>query len=88
MERRPRAVSISEFEITSVNLPEVHFRVVCSKGTYIRSLAHDFGAALQAGGHLSALRRTRSGDFHVNDAFKVMELVNHIKSMRFESKPL
>jgi tRNA pseudouridine55 synthase len=88
VERRPRAVSISEFEITAINLPEVQFRVVCSKGTYIRSLAHDFGAALGAGAYLSSLRRTRSGNFHVDDAFKVMELVNHIKSIRFENKPV
>ena len=52
----------------SDELPEVDFRVRCSKGTYIRSLAHDFGKALESGGHLSALRRTKIGDFDVIDA--------------------
>jgi len=63
-----RTVEISEFEITRIELPEVDFRVRCSKGTYIRSLAHDFGKALNSGGHLSALRRTKIGDFDVQDA--------------------
>src|SRR5690606_11339281 len=84
VERRPRAVTINTFEITDINLPEISFKVVCSKGTYIRSLAHDFGRALGVGAYLSSLRRTRSGDFLVDDAFKVMELVNHIRSKRFE----
>jgi len=79
VERRSRPVTISEFEITAISLPEISFRVVCSKGTYIRSLANDFGKALNSGAHLSSLRRTRSGDFRVSDAYKVMELVNHIK---------
>ncbi|QNJ97237.1 tRNA pseudouridine(55) synthase TruB [Constantimarinum furrinae] len=63
-----RKIHISTFEITDINLPDVTFRVVCSKGTYIRSLAHDFGKALNNGGHLSALRRTRIGDYTVNNA--------------------
>ncbi|MBW1295281.1 tRNA pseudouridine(55) synthase TruB [Aquimarina litoralis] len=63
-----RKITISEFEITRIALPEVDFRVVCGKGTYIRSLAHDFGKALQSGGHLSALRRTKIGAFSVADA--------------------
>ena len=78
-----RKVSISEFEITSINLPEVEFRVVCSKGTYIRSLAYDFGKKLNNGAYLSKLRRTRSGNFKVENAFEVMELVNHIKEIKF-----
>lgn len=65
---KSRKVEILEFEITRVTLPEVDFRVVCSKGTYIRSLAHDFGKALGSGAHLSALRRTKIGDFNVNNA--------------------
>ncbi|MCP4977723.1 MAG: tRNA pseudouridine(55) synthase TruB [Maribacter sp.] len=68
VEIKKRSVTISEFEIINVNLPEIDFRVVCSKGTYIRSLAHDFGKALHSGGHLSALRRTKIGDFNVNKA--------------------
>ncbi|MEZ4795184.1 MAG: tRNA pseudouridine(55) synthase TruB [Flavobacteriaceae bacterium] len=63
-----RKVTISAFEITQIEMPNVQFRVVCSKGTYIRSLAHDFGKALNNGAHLSALRRTRIGEFSVRDA--------------------
>lgn len=64
----PREVTIQNFEITSCNLPEVSFRVVCSKGTYIRSLVRDLGAALQTGACLIALRRTKIGAFDVDDA--------------------
>ncbi|WP_046756344.1 tRNA pseudouridine(55) synthase TruB [Kordia jejudonensis] len=63
-----RKITINEFEITRIALPEIDFRVVCSKGTYIRSLAHDFGKALNSGAHLSALRRTKIGDFDVKNA--------------------
>src|SRR5690606_26714568 len=84
VERRQRAVTISNFEITDISLPEISFRVVCSKGTYIRSLAHDFGKALNVGAYLSSLRRTRSGEFLVEDAYKVMELVNHIRTQKHE----
>lgn len=63
-----RTVNISVFEITNIDLPKVDFRVACSKGTYIRSLANDFGKALDNGAHLSALRRTKIGDFLVEDA--------------------
>ena len=63
-----RKITIHEFEITRIDLPEIDFRVVCSKGTYIRSLAHDFGKALNSGAHLSALRRTKIGDFDVKNA--------------------
>ena len=68
VEIKMRRITISEFEITGVKMPEVQFRVVCSKGTYIRSLAHDFGEAMQSGGHLSALRRTKIGDYNVNNS--------------------
>lgn len=64
----PRKVNISEFEITKIDLPKIEFRVVCSKGTYIRSLAFDFGKALQSGGHLSKLRRTKIGEFNADNA--------------------
>ena len=63
-----RKITVSEFEITKIELPNVDFRVVCSKGTYIRSLANDFGKALNNGAHLSALRRTRIGEFSVENA--------------------
>jgi len=64
-----RKTTIHEFEITRVALPEIDFRVQCSKGTYIRSLAFDFGKALQSGAHLSALRRTKIGDYSVENGF-------------------
>ena len=62
-----RKITIHEFEITRIALPEIDFRVKCSKGTYIRSLAFDFGKALQSGGYLSALRRTKIGDYSVEN---------------------
>ena len=65
----PRKLTVHVFEITSIELPKVFFRVNCSTGTYIRSLAHDFGARLGCGGHLSSLRRTKIGEFDVADAF-------------------
>jgi tRNA pseudouridine55 synthase len=80
VELRLRSVTISAFEITRVELPEVDFRVVCSKGTYIRSLVHDFGKALNNGAYLSNLVRTRSGNYHLKDAWEVMELVDVIKA--------
>lgn len=67
-EIRSKEITISEFEITRIALPEVDFRVVCSKGTYIRSLARDFGEALKSGGHLTALCRTRIGEHKLEDA--------------------
>lgn len=79
---KTRKVIISEFEITRIELPEVDFRVVCGKGTYIRSLAHDFGKQLNNGAFLSKLRRTRSGNFKIEDSFEIMELVNHIREIK------
>ena len=67
-EIKSRRINIETFEITNINLPKVEFRVVCSKGTYIRSLAYDFGNALNSGGHLSKLRRTKIGNFSVDNA--------------------
>jgi tRNA pseudouridine55 synthase len=66
-----RKTTIHEFEITRIALPEVDFRVVCSKGTYIRSLAFDFGKALGSGAHLCALRRTKIGNYDVRDAMDI-----------------
>lgn len=73
-----RKTSIHEFEITRIELPEIDFRVVCSKGTYIRSLAFDFGKALNSGAHLTALRRTKIGDYAVSDAIDVATFENSI----------
>lgn len=68
VEIEARKTTIYEFELTRVALPEVDFRVVCSKGTYIRSLAYDYGVALNSGAHLTALRRTKIGEFDVVNA--------------------
>ena len=68
IEIKKRVVEIHEFEITKIAVPEVMFRIVCSKGTYIRSLAYDFGKALGSGGYLSKLRRTKIGDYYVDKA--------------------
>lgn len=70
VEIEARKTTIYEFEITRITFPEIDFRVQCSKGTYIRSLAHDFGHALQSGAHLSVLRRTKIGDFSVDNAIE------------------
>lgn len=76
IERSPRKVFIHDFNITnSTKLPEVDFCVRCSKGTYIRSLAHDFGIALHSGAYLSRLVRTRSGNFNLANAWQLQELV-------------
>lgn len=72
-EIKSREVTIHDFEITRIDLPEVDFKVSCSKGTYIRSLAHDLGIALNNGAHLSALRRTAIGDYRVANAMTVKE---------------
>ncbi|MCQ6960156.1 tRNA pseudouridine(55) synthase TruB [Mucilaginibacter aquariorum] len=82
VELRLRNVTISEFEITRIELPEVDFRVVCSKGTYIRSLVNDFGAALNNGAYMSALRRTRSGNYRIEDAHEILELVDTIRALK------
>lgn len=74
----PRPVTIHQFEITAIRLPVVEFRVVCSTGTYIRSLAMDFGQALGCGAHLSSLCRTRIGAFRLEDALSVEEFMKAI----------
>lgn len=76
-----RAIHISAFEITNIDMPNIEFRVACGKGTYIRSLAHDFGKALDNGGHLSTLRRTKIGDFSVEDAVSIEEFEAEIKAL-------
>jgi tRNA pseudouridine55 synthase len=80
VEIKSRTVTISEFEITNIDGLNIDFRVVCSKGTYIRSLANDFGKALQSGAHLSALRRTKIGDFHVDNALSVETFIKNLAS--------
>jgi len=79
-EIKSRKVTIDEFEITNINLPNIDFRVVCSKGTYIRSLAYDFGKALHSGGHLSALRRTKIGAFSVEKAKSIEDFIKTLEA--------
>ncbi len=74
----PRKVTITSFKITRIALPEIDFEVECSKGTYIRSLAHDFGKALNSGAYLTNLVRTKIGDYRLEDAWKLEELVEKI----------
>lgn len=71
VEIKPRKVTVSGFEITRIALPEVDFRIACSKGTYIRSLARDFGERLGCGAHMTALCRTRIGPYHLRDAWEI-----------------
>lgn len=80
VELKSREVQIEAFDLDISAFPEVGFRVVCSKGTYIRSLARDLGVALNSGAHLTALRRERIGDFRVSDALTVEQAVNLIKT--------
>lgn len=68
LELKARLVEILQFEILEINMPDIHFRIQCSKGTYIRSVAHDFGKALNSGGYLSSLRRTKIGEYNVDNA--------------------
>jgi tRNA pseudouridine55 synthase len=79
VELKTRSIVIHEFEITRIALPEVDFRVKCSKGTYIRSLAHDFGKRLNSGGYLAALKRTAIGEYRLEDAQELEELVSFIR---------
>jgi tRNA pseudouridine55 synthase len=74
VELKSREVEVKEFEITAINLPQVHFRIVCSKGTYIRSLARDFGEALGVGAYLSQLCRTRIGNFQLSEAITLEQV--------------
>lgn len=76
----PRPVTIHSFDIVTLELPVVHFKVVCSTGTYIRSLANDYGTQLGCGGHLSSLRRTRIGNFSVEDALTMEVWESRIRS--------
>jgi len=80
VEIKSRKVHVSEFEITKIDGLNIDFRVVCSKGTYIRSLAHDFGKVLNSGAHLSELRRTKIGDFHVTKALTPEAFISSLKN--------
>jgi len=79
VEIKSRQVRINSFLVEKIELPNVYFRISCSKGTYIRSLAYDFGKSLQSGSHLSSLRRTKSGDYSVENAWHLEKLIAEIK---------
>ena len=76
----PRSITIKDFEITKIEIPLVHFKVICSTGTYIRSLANDFGKELGCGGYLSSLCRTRIGEFKLEDAKSINEFEEWIRT--------
>ncbi|GAK98401.1 tRNA pseudouridine(55) synthase TruB [Nonlabens ulvanivorans] len=80
-EIKERQVNVQAFELTKIKLPKVDFRIECSKGTYIRSMAHDFGAALDNGGHLSALRRTAIGNYRVENSMTLEEFEADFKNI-------
>ena len=75
----PRPVLVSHFEITRFQLPEIDFKIICSKGTYIRSLARDLGNSLGVGAYMKALKRTRIGEFRIEEAEELLNLVENIK---------
>lgn len=79
VELKSRKITIKEFEITRIAMPEVDFRIVCSKGTYIRSIARDFGSYLNSGAYLTALRRTRIGDYKLSDAQTIEEIISEYR---------
>lgn len=85
VELEPRPVTIYAFEITEITLPVVHFRVVCSTGTYIRSLAHDYGKALGVGAYMSSLCRTRIGSFPLSEARDMESMVQELQELKKES---
>lgn len=76
---KSRQVEIKEFDIDTVHFPELSFRIVCSKGTYIRSLVRDFGKLLQSGAYMSSLRRTRIGDFSIENALTLDQFLENIR---------
>ena len=81
VEMKAKTITISAFEITRIQLPEVDFKVTCSKGTYIRSLARDFGTALSSGAHLTALCRTRIGNYSLDEAISVADFEKSIENL-------
>jgi tRNA pseudouridine55 synthase len=87
VELKARPVTIKQFEITKIELPMVHFKIVCTTGTYIRSIANDFGEALGCGGYLSSLCRTRIGEFKIENCETVEEIVEQINEAKITSSP-
>lgn len=87
IERRPRKVVIEKFEITKIDLPDIHFEIVCSKGTYIRVIADDFGNELGCGGIIASLRRTAIGEFKVDDAVNLNQFATNFVRSAASLKP-
>ena len=85
VEVKSRRIIIHDFEITQVELPDIHFRVICSKGTYIRSLAYDFGKALNSGAYLKELCRTKIGTYKLDNAWELEKLIKYIESTHSDS---
>ena len=79
VEIQPRKIIIEKFDLTNVEMPHLDFYVKCSKGTYIRSLAYDFGKACESGGYLTGLRRTKIGDYSVDDAWQVEDFIDYVE---------
>jgi tRNA pseudouridine55 synthase len=84
VQMKMRSVELFDFKITAIEMPKVHFQVHCSKGTYIRSLAHDFGKRLNSGSYLSALERTAIGKYSLENAWNLEELIRHILAKKTE----
>ncbi len=80
----PRKITINDFEITRIQLPEIDFKVSCSKGTYIRSLAYDFGKACGSGGYLTSLRRTKIGEYSIKNAWTLDDLLQHVEDNHYD----
>ncbi|HMN18014.1 MAG TPA: tRNA pseudouridine(55) synthase TruB [Ignavibacteriaceae bacterium] len=81
VEREPKQVEVFSFEILKIDLPDIHFEIVCSKGTYIRTIANDFGNELNCGGILSLLRRTEIGEYKVDDAYEMNEFSSMFRTL-------
>ena len=75
VEIKSREIEIFEFSITNINIPDIDFKICCSKGTYIRSIANDFGKRINSGGYLSMLKRTEIGEFKINNAYRVNDFI-------------
>ena len=80
VEGKKRTITVHTFEITNITMPYVHFRIVCSKGTYIRSIAYDLGQLLQNGGYLSSLRRTKIDKYDIDNAWQLNDLIAAIRN--------
>ena len=81
VERKAREIFISKFEIAKIDLPDIYFEISCSTGTYVRVIAHEFGEKLGCGAYLKSLRRTKVGDFNVEDAFQINNFVDYARAL-------